>query len=320
MGSLIKDEKMLLDFISWLPPIREDEAYLIVMMIRSTGLRDIYGFKGSDHKLASKLIHGYLSEVVTKVPFLPLRNVEHWRLRLYEEITRFAVSAVQSRWYYVKYKAGTREVDEVFLVPPQLIAIYISINPTRILRASLSTVKDVEEAVWTIAEGRATVKSVFARPDERYHANAMKHTRTRFHVIDVDDKELAERVLEVVTEALGFTPPRIVTRRGMHILLNLEELEEHGIIDKWVGRADKRMINLSKKYENLVRHGKDAKELRAMLEEYVWYSDDPLFHRFQVASKLYVSEKGAGLIEIKKKPLEPVPGTLYKGVVVKFYH
>ena len=77
LGSLVVDERELLRFVKWLPPISPGEAYEVVLMVRSTGLRDEYGFKGSDHKLDSRLVHGYLSERLPDAPGIPLPGAEH---------------------------------------------------------------------------------------------------------------------------------------------------------------------------------------------------------------------------------------------------
>lgn len=323
VSSLLVDEGEFRKFLMWLPPLQEDEAYEIILMIRSTGLRDVYGFKGSDHKLASKLVHGYLSEKIPRVPGLQFRNIEHWRLRLYEDVKKLAVEAVQADWFYIKYKAGTREVEEVYKIPYQLMALYISINPSKVMRASLSTVKDVLESTWTMAESRNTIlKEIYRRPDERYHANAMKHTRTRFHTIDVDEKELGDRILKLVSETFGHTPPTIMTKRGLHILVNLEKLTEEKLIHKWVGKQDKNILPVIERYKKLSKAGTRQREvevLREKLEDYIWNSNDPLFHRMKVASILYVNERGGSIVEVKKKPIEPIPGTYYKGIIARIH-
>jgi len=312
--SLLVDEKEFIKFLEWLPPLREDEAYEIVLMIRSTGLRDMYGFKGSDHKLQSKVVHGYLSERIPYVEGLPFRNIEHWRLRLYEDVKRLAIEAVKTDWFYIRYKEGTREVNEVLKVPPQLTALYISINPSNILKATLSTVKDILEATWTIAgSNKPIIKEIFRRPDERYHANIMKHTKTRFHTVDIDDQELSNKILQIITETLEYKPPTITTKRGKHILINLEELTKNNTINKWIGKQNKEIPPIIENYKK--HHNEKDKE---KLEEYIWNSNDPLYHRITTASIIYTDQKGAPIIEIKKKPLEPIPGTLYKGTTIKF--
>ena len=317
LGSLVVDERELLRFVKWLPPISPGEAYEVVLMVRSTGLRDEYGFKGSDHKLDSRLVHGYLSERLPDAPGIPLPGAEHWRLRLYEDVKKLAVAAVGAEWYYVKYRPGTRVPEAVYKIPHQLMGLYVAINPASVMRAALSTVKDVLESVWTMAEsGSRNMAELFRRPDTRYHANAMKHSVTRFHTIDIDDPGLAARVLKLVREELGFRPATIRTRRGIHILVNLPALEERGVISRWVGTMSRDAKTLLTEYKKQPAEGRET--LRRALEDYVWGSSDPLFHRLSVASEIYKNERGGSLVEVKKKPLEPVPGTLYKGVVARF--
>ena len=323
--SLIIDKNELWKFISWLPPLEGDQAYEVVLMIRSTGLRDKYGFKGSDHKLMSKVVHGYLSSKIRGLAGVPMDEIELWRYRLYEDIERMGILGKQGRWSYIKYKSGSnKEIETVYDVPHELLGLLISINPSSIMKASLSTIRDIEEAVWSMAsgEGKQRIRDFFRRPDERYHANIMKHMMTRIHTIDIDDMELSKKVLGVVRRSLGFTPPVIRTRRGIHILVNMDDLKRRKLIEFWIGGQDKRIPKLVNKYKYHVK-GNDKKEtlekIREELEAYVWNSEDPLFHRLVVASVLYKNNRGGSLVEVKKKPLEPIPGTLYKGIVVKFY-
>ena len=316
VNSLVVDEKELTRFIEWLTPLREDEAYEVILLIRSTGLRDKYGFKGTDHKLDSKVIHGYLNEIINNPPPVFNKPIEHWRLRLYEDVLKLGAEAVNVPWYYIRYVPGTRIVDSVYTVPPELMGVFISINPSNIMKASLSTVKDVVDSAWTIAS-TSKIKEAFRRPDTRYHANIMRHSKTRFHTIDVDDKELGKRLLELFASKFGFKPATIKTVRGIHILINIELLTSKGVNYAYFGKAMdyRRMIEpLLSRYD--VASEKEKEEMRSKLERYVWESNDPLFQRITVASKIYRNERGGPLVEIKKKPIEPVPGTRYKGEVI----
>lgn len=313
MNNLVVDKKELVNFLEWLKSLREDEAYEVILLIRSTGLRDKYGFKGTDHKLDSKVIHGYLNEIIKNPPVFN-KPVEHWRLRLYEDILKLGAEAVNVPWYYMKYVPGTRIVDSVYTVPPELIGVFISINPSNAMKASLSTVKEVIDASYTIAStGR--IKEAFRRPDMRYHANIMRHTKTRFHTIDVDDEKLGRRFIDLFTDIFGFKPAIIRTVRGYHILVDIELLSYKGILSTYFGKVVdyKRIEPLLSKYD--LFKGKEKEEVQSKLDNYVWNSTDPLFHRVTVASKIYRNERGGSIVEIKKKPLEPVPGTRYKGLV-----
>jgi hypothetical protein len=320
MKGLIVDENELIRFIEWLPELNISQAYEVLLMVRSTGLREKYGFKGTDHKLDSKLVHGYLSETIPVSSPIPFKGKEYWRLRLYEDIIKLGVEAVEGEWFYVRYKPGTKEIDSIYTIPWQLMGLFVSINPTDYMKASLSTVKDVMESVWGIARG-AEFRDMYRRPDTRYHANAMKHTITRFHSVDVDDRNLGRKVLDMVSSIFGYKPAVIQTKRGIHVLVNIEYLAEIQLHRKYFGEMKREYRVLLGRFKDLSRvRGKEeeVERIRSSLESYVWDSDDPLFHRLIVASVIYLNERGGSLIEVKKKPIEPVPGTIYKEITVRF--
>jgi hypothetical protein len=320
VGSLIADRKLLIEFIEWLPPLRITEAYEVLLMVRSTGLRDKYGFKGSDHKLDSRVVHGYLSEIIPSNISVPFAGREYWRLRLYEDIVKLTVEATNAEWFYVHHKPGSRDIEYIYRIPWQLMGVMISINPANIMKASLSTVKDVIEAMWGIAGG-AGLRDKYRRPDTRYHANCMKHTITRFHTVDIDNEYLSKRFLELVSSTFGYRPAIIKTRRGIHILINIEFLSERRLHRLYFGEMKREYKVLLGRYKELSKiKGKEeeVEKLRSELEKYVWDSNDPLFHRLNVASAIYTNERGGSLVEVKKKPIEPVPGTVYKEITVGF--
>ena len=69
--------------------------------------------------------------------------------------------------------------------------------------------------------------SKMKRPDDRIKSllptTSARGTR-KYFTIDIDDKSIADEILEKIKEYTGFTPARIFTPRGMHILLSWEDI------------------------------------------------------------------------------------------------
>jgi len=317
--SLVIDERELERFVAWLPPIGVDEAYLLQLMVRSRGLKERYGFKGTDHVLLQKAVHGYHYQRD------PQRGWEYWRTRLLYEIQRIGTLAGSAPWEYVRYREGTKEIEEIVLVPPPLMAIYIHLNPSRVLDAALDAIKDVVTSITTIAKSASAdravlMREVYKRPDLRYYSGLARRQRTVFHSVDVDAMEIVTFLENEFVEVFGFVPPRITTHRGKHFLINLEELRSSGLLRRYVGPVPPRVKKAMERVKSmrsvcLSSPERCAEDLR-VIEGFVRDRSKPMFHRLTAMSYVYVDERGVPLVEVKSQALEPAPGTLYKGEVV----
>lgn len=310
--TLIADEAELTRFIEWLPPLKETEAYRLMMMVRSTPELKI---RGGGDKLETGLVHGYDRALVS----FNGRPVEFWRFRYYLIAKRMAVGAVHADWYIVKYDpSDINRITSVFKVPPSNIAIYTTINPLSFIKASIATAKEIMDSLANIALTSEPLKRVFKRPDERYKDLAMRYMYKRYYVVDVDDPDLSGQIYKLVAETLGYKPAKIITRRGVHVLVNIEKAKKDGSAKKLFGVANQRMHRLLSEYKKRVAKGESAERIAAELMDYVWGSNDPLFERLKIAGKIYVDHRGVSLVEVKDTPLEPLPGTYYKGIIVRF--
>ena len=272
MARFVADEGELRRFTEWLREPEPTEGYLLQLMIRSKGLKERYGFKGSDHALKFEWVPGYK----------PL-----WREELVLKVKRLAVLAERSDelFVYVRHRPGTTEVEEVVRVPPPLVALFIHVNPSRWIKAAEATAKEIVESL-TAALGTEEYWRVVRRPDRRFHANLARYQRRLFYQVDLDDRSLQGEVEAIILEALGFLPARILTPRGIHYLIPVGDFTPEQAM-RWYGNRKKGIVGAQ---ERLARLGEE-----------------------------HTGEKGEPLLEVKKHPLEPVPGTLYKGeYVVRF--
>lgn len=310
--TLIADEAELTRFIEWLPPLKETEAYRLMMMVRSTPELKI---RGGGDKLEIRLVHGYDKALVS----FNGRPIEFWRFRYYLIVKRMAVGAVHADWYIVKYDpSDINRITSVFKVPPSNIAIYTTINPLSFIKASIATAKEIMDSLANIALTSEPLKRVYRRPDERYKDLAMRYMYKRYYVVDVDDPDLSGQIYKLVAETLGYKPAKIITRRGVHVFVNIERAKKDKTVRRLFGVKNKRIERLVSEYKNRVRKGENAEKIEKELMDYIWNSNEPLFNRLKVAEEVYTDYKGAKLVEVKDYPLEPLPGTYYKGVIVRF--
>jgi len=318
--NLVVERDELERFVSWLPDLQEHQAYLVQLMIRSRGLKEKYGFKGTDHVLMFKAVHGYLRATT------PDGRI-YWRVRLENEILRLGLLGARGEWEYANYEPGSRDrIRYLLRVPWELTAIYINVNPADALKAAQLTVNEVVDALYNMARttGLARFQEFFRRPDQRYYANLARSTKTRFHSIDLDTLELFMQAINMFHNTFGYMPPRILTHRGGHILVDLEHLKEKGLERRYFGPLDKEIQQLANWYNSNMRNPRtDKKKLDEAKKKLLKYASDntkPFYHRMKIMSIIFRDEKGAPLVEVKKQALEPVPGTIYKGIVpVKFF-
>ena len=331
--NLIVDERELERFVSWLPELEPHQAYLTQLMIRSRGLKEKYGFKGTDHVLMFKAVHGYLRAVTPD-------GIVYWRVRLKHDILRLGLLGAQGDWEYANYEPGGRnKIRHLVRVPWQIIAVYININPADTIRALQLTTKELVDSLAGMAHSRGLemYTEFFRRPDQRYYANLARSTKTRFHVIDIDDMELSDRVLELFIETFGFRPSVIRTHRGIHVIIDLQRIVSESKERLYVGRDMTDMVIDGVKVSEAERMYYDyyvwplktgkteyiapkvLEKYKRVLEEYIENPNVPFFHRVKMMGRIYVDNEGKPLVELKKQALEPVPGSIYKGeVVVRF--
>ena len=305
---MIADLDEVIKFIKWLKPISEHEAYLLQLMIRSSAMKKELGFKGSDHVLMFKTAHGYLTQRD------PRHGWELWRTRLLYNIRRMAKLMEDGLWEYVRHIPGTRVVEDIYDVPKQILALYIQINPSNVVKAATATVREVVEALGTMATSSEPFWKLFRRPDTRYYANLARYARRVFHTVDVDTKELVKELEGVFKDTLGLVPDMIVTAKGAHFLVDLEYLEKSKLMMKWAGPRPKELTKLLTEWKQT--RSKEAKQ--KVIEYAMSATDAPLYHRLLALQEVLKDKKGASLVEVKKQGLEPVPGVAYKGVVPRF--
>lgn len=224
VGIMVEPEETI-KFIEFLPDISWSQAYVVLLLIRAKGLKEKYGFKGSDHSLSIHIVPGYYDDP---------------KFKLYLVLRRLSVTAFFSKEYYI-YERHGKEGIEYYPIPQPLVALMVSPNPSDWIRASMDT---VTEFINSLREGMLNPEragEIVRRIDVRLGANAMRRTKHVFHMIDIDDKSLIPEIETKVQEIIGYTPARIITKRGEHILVKVSDLTKEQA-RKWFNKIPK-LIN-----------------------------------------------------------------------------
>ena len=203
IGSMVNPTEVI-EFIEFLPDLEWWQAYVVLVLVRSKGLKELYGFKGSDFTLGLKAVVGALSNP---------------KLRLYQVLRRYSVVREYSDQCYLYEKGG-----RYYRIPKDLVCIMVCPNPADWVTASIDTVKEFMDSMReSIISG---TPSVLKRIDVRLAANCMRRTKAYFHMIDIDSHEAVNDVLMEVQELLSYLPARIVTPHGMHVLVPVHEFDK----------------------------------------------------------------------------------------------
>jgi len=291
---LLVDEQELRKFVEWLPDIQWNEAYTVMILIRSKLLKKKYGFKGTDHTLKLEIVPGYLVR---------------WRERLVKKIKQFALLGYHSEelYEYVRYKPGTREPEEIINIPHQLIGIMIGINPADWVKVSVKAVEEFNMSLLQAMYNPEQADKLVRRIDLRIPALCMKYAKRRFHMIDLDTKnsKVVSDFESRLKEVLGYRPAKIETPHGYHYIIPVYKFDKETAI-KWFGKITR--VKDTKPYEFISKPG--FLDQLPLLKQYYAY-DLGILGDDEAVDKL---------IEYKSDFQEPAPGTLYQGdFIVRFY-
>ncbi len=238
--------KETIKFIRFLPEISWNQAYVVLLLIRSKGLKEKYGFKGSDHSLSLHVVPGYYDDP---------------KFKLYLVLRRYSVIAEYSREYYV-YERHTSEGVEYYRIPQPLVALMVSPNPSDWVKASVDTVNEFVNSLRDALINPERAGELVRRIDVRLGANSMRRAKHIFHMIDIDDRSLIPEVEGKVQEIVGYMPARIITKRGEHILVRVSEFTKNQA-KKWFSEIPKYVDELNKSLnteEPMVEYKKNFQE------------------------------------------------------------
>jgi len=215
LPSRVVKPKQMLDFFEFIWDEVEPKAwegFVLLTLIRSKGLKEKFGFKGSDHSLGLRWVPGYLS-----------KRKGLWRLATVALSEAWRADAVPN----VYWRGG----KELIVVPPELIAIMVSPNPGNWVKGASKAVEEflgglTSSVLNMLKSGEVRyelAEKVLPRLDVRVPANMMKYTRKVFGMLDIDSKKS-----ELLNWALAELPnvrAVVETPHGYHVLFRLDKLE-----------------------------------------------------------------------------------------------
>jgi len=245
VGIMVHPEETV-EFIRFLPDIEWNQAYVVLLLIRSKGLKEKYGFKGSDHSLSLHVVPGYYDDP---------------KFKLYLVLRRYAIIAEYSEEYYV-YERHVGDNVEIYRVPQPLVALMVSPNPSDWVKASVDTINEFVNSLRDALLNPERAGEIVRRIDVRLGANSMRRTKHIFHMIDIDEKTLIPEVEEKVQEIVGYMPARVITKRGEHILVKVSEFTKNQA-KKWFSEIPKFINELNKSLnteEPMVEYKKNFQE------------------------------------------------------------
>lgn len=195
---IIKDEKLLKDFINWLPELKEDECYYLCLFARSKYAKNEDG--------SNKFPHIKTDKAQLK------RITVHKKSLMFEKIK-------QMECEFGAYK--TKDGEDI---PQESLALYITPNPRNQRKAMFNLIKRIAD----IQIANATGYNIHA---EAMSAIQKSKSRTCFVDFDVDfpegeDINLTE-LKPWIEERIGNVGINYLrTRGGYHILINPDKIEE----------------------------------------------------------------------------------------------
>lgn len=195
---IIIDEKALKEFIEWLPDLSEEEMYYCCLFARSKYTKDIEGKNGIPHIKSDKA---------------QLKRFTATKERLFQKIQQLECPVGS-------YFQNTHDV------PQEALALYITVNPRSLWKATQQSAKHFVDCIITNARTmnpQAEAMSQIQKAKNRSH----------YVVFDIDSKEE-----DFVKQAVACLPSYpydafrlLETRGGYHLIVNPIIASKHN--KKW---------------------------------------------------------------------------------------
>ncbi len=190
---IVKDEKILKDFIEWLPELSPTEKFYMCLFARSKYTKDDAGKNGLPHIKSDK---AQLKRFVTD------------KERMFQKIKQLEI---QLGWYQQKD----------LIVPQEALALYITPNPREMWRASIRSLVKLAHCIEN--------ENKLMNPHQEVMSE-IQRTKSRTCYIDFDidaegedlDKAIAEIPKAINMEAVTL----LKTRGGVHCLIDPSKVQK----------------------------------------------------------------------------------------------
>ena len=185
--NIIKDEKLLKEFIEWLPDLKEDERYYVCLFARNKYCKELVHIKSDKAQLKR-----FISD----------------KERLFNKIQQLEIPLG-------RYLQRTTEV------PEKALALYITPNPRSLRKATANMLVKLATAM------RDSNDSLFIHQEALSQIQKAKGTKhyVDFDFDFPEDKKFEESIIRgIKSQVLEFVNPEAVsllrTRGGIHCLVN----------------------------------------------------------------------------------------------------
>ena len=189
---VIKDADLLNDFIKWLPELKETEQYYLCLFARSKYCKEITHIKSDKSQL---------------------KRFVSTKERMFDKIWQLECPYGA----YKQYKIGK---GETVVMPQEALALYISLNPRDLWKASFNSTLKLVTAIRdtnTLMNPHAEVMSEIQK--------SKGETRYAHFDIDEPDGDTLRKTISKIPEFVNRDAVTLLrTRGGMHVLVDVRKI------------------------------------------------------------------------------------------------
>lgn len=201
---IIKDEKLLRDFISWLPELQPTEKYYLCLFYRSKYCKDENGVNTMPHIKSDKS---------------QLKRFVSDKKRMYDKIKQ------------LECEIGAYKHNELS-VPQKALALYITVNPRELWKATINSMVKLANCIRD--------NNILVNPHQEVLSEIQRTKSKTYYVdfnMDIEGLHLMspEGIIKTLEMRMGtvlyYVNQEAVTfirsRGGMHILVEPSKVKEH---------------------------------------------------------------------------------------------
>lgn len=185
---IVKDEKILKDFIDWLPELKDNEKYYLCLFARNKYCKELTHIKSDKAQLKR-----FVSD----------------KERMFQKIKQLEIEV---GWYQQKHMA----------VPEEALALYITPNPRNMMKATVNTmvklacsIRDMNTEMNAHQEALSEIQKAKSR------------TCWIDFDIDITDEKHYDKVIKAISSEINLDAVVwLKTRGGIHCLVNPEKVEQ----------------------------------------------------------------------------------------------
>ncbi len=205
---IVKDEKLLKDFIDWLPELKENEKYYLCLFARNKYCKELTHIKSDKAQLKR-----FVSD----------------KERMFQKIKQLEIEV---GWYKQKQVS----------VPEEALALYITPNPRNMFKATVNTMVKLAQSI----RDQNMVMNAHQEALSEIQKAKSRTCWIDFD-IDTKDEFILDKIRSV-REMFETDPIILETRGGYHVLVKPESIKQefknkfYQILSQWADQTGDNMI------------------------------------------------------------------------------